>query len=92
MGALVFEEQDLGELTPTLREAERVSVSRDVEILCPDESKSHIDAMEAFRDVIDEHYGEHLSRLAAEDERVIVTEIRFSSDELPVIEYSTVEK
>lgn len=86
----IEEFQDLGELKQTIRTIDEVGPSG-VEPLVPDDSASHGEALQNLRAVIDEYYGDHLDRLANEDEEVIIERLVVLSDDLPYIEYSIVE-
>lgn len=90
-GKLPVEEfQDLGNLSQTIRTVDEVGPSG-VEPLVPDDATSHGEALQNLRAVIDEYYGDHLDRLADEDEEVIIERLVVLSDDLPYIEYSIVE-
>lgn len=89
---IIFEEQDLGDLSQTIRQADGVSTGRDIELLYPDDDKEHIDAMQAFRDVLDEYYGDRLDELVDDDEELIITRVNIVSDDVPMIEYAVVEE
>lgn len=89
---MLFEEQDLGDLTTTVRSKDEVSTRRNIDVLYPDSDKEHIDAMEGFRDVIEENYSEKLDELADDGERVIITRLIVVSDDIPMIEYAVVDE
>lgn len=89
---IIFEEQDLGELSQTVRQAEQVSTKRDVELLHPDADKTHGEAMEAFRDVIEEYYSERLDELTDDGEQLIITRANIVSNDVPMIEYAVVDE
>lgn len=88
----MFEAQDLGELSVVTRPKENVSTRHNIEILYPDEGREHIEAMKAFRDVIDEYYGDRLDELVDDNERIIIERVYILSDDVPFIEYAVVEE
>lgn len=87
----IEEFQDLGDLKSTLRRSESVGPSG-VESLVPDEGKTFAEAQAAFREVVEEYYGDNLDRLAGEDEEALIERIVVKSDDVPHIEYTVVEE
>lgn len=83
--------QDLGDLQLKLRSIEDTGPSG-VEPLYPDDDKSHVEALEKIRDIVDEHYGEMFDRLCDDDEEVVIERLVLKSDDVPYIEYQVVDK
>lgn len=81
--------QDLGELQPTIRRVSEVGANG-VARLIPDDNKSHIEALEDIRGTIEEHYGERIDDLAADDQEVVIDRVVLRADDLPHIEYRLV--
>jgi demethoxyubiquinone hydroxylase (CLK1/Coq7/Cat5 family) len=87
----IVELQDLGEIGPTIRPDNMVS-SSGVATLTLDDESSFIDSMDALREVLDEHYGDHLEELSSEDEKLVIERVVLRSDEHPYIEFNVVEE
>lgn len=83
--------QDLGELQPTIRTVDGVGANG-VARLIPDDDKSHVEALEDIREVIDEHYGERIEDLAEDGQEVVIERVVLRSDDLPHIEYRLVDE
>lgn len=82
--------QDLGTLEATIRTEDAIGPSG-VNVLQPDEEKSHIEAVAQIREIIDEHYGESIARLSEDDERVIINRAVIRAETVPHIEYTVVD-
>jgi len=82
--------QDLGDLGQTLRLSEEVG-GAGVEPLLPDDSGSHTSAIQKFRQIVDEHYGDNLERFAGDGEKVLIERLVVPSDDVPHIEYRVVD-
>lgn len=91
MDGIMVEFQDLGDLSHTVRKQEDIGASG-ASVLMPDDDTSFGDASQAFRDVLDEHYSEHIDKLADDGETVIVERLVLPSDDVPRIEYQLVEE
>lgn len=87
----VEELQDLGDLSPIILKEEDTGPGG-VEPLVTDDGKGFGEASEAFREVLDEYYGDRLDELAGDGERVLVDRLVVPSDDVPHVEYQIVEE
>jgi hypothetical protein len=83
--------QDLGDFHETVRTTDQIRRSG-VDVLMPDETGDHGEAMHGIREVLEQHYGEHLDELAEEGKVVIINRAVFPSDDVPRIEYTVVDE
>lgn len=82
--------QDLGEMRQRIRSQDGIG-STGVEVLPPDDDGNHGEALAEIREVVDEHYGDHISELEGDDEILVIEKISFRSDGLPYILYQRID-